>query len=183
MGAVFSRALPARSEFRRGAEQTGSGPLGVAGVVSAGRATLRQPALAGCRPAPPGSPYPGRIDPYLRGRGANADRKARKARSVDVWRLVDAPDITQGVADLAHGGAGPERLAQRVEQVLRACGGPPEVVDPSGDFRPVAAFAQHGQALRLVPLDRRVDAQRLVGLLLGGREPVDADDHALARVD
>jgi len=64
-GGCLSRAPPARSELCRGTEQPGSGLPGAAGVVSARRATLRQPALAGSRPAPPGSPYPGRVAPYL----------------------------------------------------------------------------------------------------------------------
>ena len=43
--------------------------------------------------------------------------------------------------------------------------------------------AEHGEALALVGLDLRVDAQRLVGLFLVGWVLVDPDDGAVAVVD
>src|SRR5487761_63139 len=84
-------------------------------------------------------------------------------RSETVSWLVDAPDVTQGVGDLAAGGA--------------------ERVKCAGDGPVVPLGAQHGEALPLVGLDLRVDAQRLVRLFSAAEVLVDAHDGASAAVD
>src|SRR4051794_23486430 len=62
------------------------------------------------------------------------DRQTTRARlasageSEGVSGLVDAPDLAQGMADLAHGGAGTQRVAHRVEHVVTALGCPPQCV-------------------------------------------------------
>src|SRR6266496_5521534 len=112
-----------------------------------------------------------------------ARSRARRASSVGVGRPVAAPHVTERVADLAHGRAGAERLAEWVEQISGALRGMPDVIDPALDLRAVPGGPQPGEALSLLLLDGRVDAQRLVGLVAAVTEPVHADDHAVPRVD
>src|SRR5712691_8044354 len=138
------------------------------------------------RPIPPRPSYPA----WLRPTHAVAvppvpplPAPAAAALSVRVWRLVYAPGITERITDLTHGCPSPERLPERVEQVRSPIRGVPDVIDPALEFGAVAAGPQLRQALGLLLLDGRVDAQRLIVLIVSMGEPVDADDHARPRVD
>src|SRR5215469_13701164 len=122
--------------------------------------------------------------------GSNPDTNPlimpNRCRSGDFGGLVDAPHLAQRVAHLAHGRLGAQRLAERDEDVLRACRGLLEIGDPALPLPGVAGAAQPREPLRLVPLDRRVHPERLVGLagLVAGRgEPVHPHHHPLAVVD
>src|SRR5690348_6987982 len=97
--------------------------------------------------------------------------------------LVHAPHLPQGVADLSDGRLSAQRLAQGDEHVLRAGRGLPEVVDPPLPLPGVAGGAQPREPLRLVALDRRVYAQRLIRLVTGRDELVYPDQHPLAVID
>ena len=106
-------------------------------------------------------------------------------RSEPLARAVDAPDVAEGVADLADGGA--ERRAP-------ASSGGSTFAEPRAAARsclqraPGRGRCRGRRAIRADPgglrgLERRVDPQRLVRLLLVEREPVDPDDDPLAGVD
>src|SRR4051794_8384694 len=97
--------------------------------------------------------------------------------------LVGAPDVAEGVADLADGGPGPQRLLHRVEDVGGAAGGILQVLEVAVDRGLIAVGAEFGEAFALVSLDGRVDPQRLVALLRVDGVAVHAHHHALAGVD
>src|SRR5215472_7820049 len=158
--------------FGGGAPEANTAPRPGGAGVTPRTSTITIPTVPLCH----GVPYPCGRRTKLR-TAHNADGAAERvrrngSRSVDVGRLVDAPDIAQRVAHLTHGGAGAQRLAQRVEQVVRCARRPPELVDPPRELLGVPAAAQHGQPFRLVTLDPGIDAQRLVRLFLGNAEPV-----------
>src|ERR1700722_15349044 len=103
--------------------------------------------------------------------------------SVEVGRLVPAPDLAERVADLAPRGAVPQRLAQRDQQVLAAGGGLLHVVDAAADLAGVPLAAQRGQPAGLLFLELGIEPQRLVGLVAGHGELVDPDHHPFPGVD
>ena len=76
-----------------------------------------------------------------------------------------------------------ERFLHRIQHVLRAVGRGRKRRQRAVDGRAVPVGAELRQPRDLLRLDRRIDTQRLVGLLLVDREPVDADHDPRARVD
>src|ERR1700757_2851985 len=102
---------------------------------------------------------------------------------VDLGWPVDTPYIAKRVADFADRGEHPQRLAQRVEHIFIARGGPPDLVQAARDFSRVPPGPQLGEPRRLLMFDRRIDSQRLVGLLVVAGIGIDANDLALAGVD
>src|SRR5215469_5824418 len=99
-----------------------------------------------------------------------------------VRRLVDAPHRAHRVADLAEGGAGPQRVPDGRQDVVRAVRDRLDRVEVLGHGPLVAVFAQARQPVRLGLLDPRIDAQRLIRLLVIGGELVHPDDHPGALV-
>ena len=63
--------------------------------------------------------------------------------------MIDAPDLAQRVANLAHRGLGAQRLPERDEHVLRPRGCLPEVIDPALPLTGVPRTAQPREPLRL----------------------------------
>src|SRR4051794_8378956 len=97
--------------------------------------------------------------------------------------VVGAPLLAQNAAELADGALRAERPAQRLEEILGPARGRARPLLRRGGRPGVAPRAHPCGALELAPLPLGVDPQELDPLLLGLLEAVDADDHALARLD
>ena len=87
------------------------------------------------------------------------------------------------MGDLAAGGAQRERFAHRGQDIAAAFRGGAEGVEGPRHGAPVPLLAQGGEPLALVGLDQRIDAERLVRLVVVGDELVDPDHGALAIID
>src|SRR5947208_2566862 len=75
-------------------------------------------------------------------------------RSVHIGRLVAPPAAAQRVASPADGGRGGQRGAQRIQYVVRARGGPPQVIEPLRHLGGVPPVPQLREPLGLLLLDR-----------------------------
>src|SRR5215211_2212351 len=98
-------------------------------------------------------------------------------------RVVSAPELAQRSAELADRRAHGEGLPQRGEEVLVRLGNPTYLRDGGFDGSCVPRGAQRLTARPLGALDLRVEPMELDALRLVRREAIDADDHALSRLD
>src|SRR5664280_3576102 len=74
---------------------------------------------------------------------------------------IDAPDVAQGVADLAQRGLGPNRIKHGGNHVLRCPRNLDQVADGSTDGGLVAGGPAGGQRGHLLQLDLMADSQDL----------------------
>src|SRR5215469_11484707 len=103
--------------------------------------------------------------------------------SVDIRRPVDAPNLAERVANLAHGRPGGQRLAERVQHIVLAVGRALDGVEAPAYRRAVPAAPQVHEPLGLLLLDCRVNSQRGVALVRVDSELVHPHDNTLPRVD
>src|SRR5581483_136409 len=108
---------------------------------------------------------------------------ARAYNGSGALRVVRAPLLAEHLADLADGASRSQRLAHRREEVLVGPGHPADLRQRRFGVARVPLRAHARRPLELAPLDRRIEAVELdlLGPLL--LVAVDADDHALARLD
>src|SRR5215470_8153218 len=103
--------------------------------------------------------------------------------SIDVRGPVDAPNLAERVACLAHGRPGGQRLAKRVQDVVLALRSALDAVQAPAHRRAVPAAPQVREPRGLLLLDCRVNPQRGVALVGVDTELVQPDNNALTRVD
>src|SRR5450631_1430481 len=91
---------------------------------------------------------------------------------------VHAPEVAQGVADLAERGLCPNRIEHRGNHVLRGPGDLDQMADGSAHYCLVTSSPSRGQRLHLFQLDLMADTQNLQ--LMADRLGVAVDaDHLL----
>src|SRR6185312_4502357 len=133
------------------------------------------------RPAPPAQPHgdaAGRRHAARRARGRENRPRRRAARALDV-RLISAEHVAHRAADLAHRRAVLERLADRRQQVLAAARGGAQLLEAAVHEHLIAVRLERLQAVDLLALGLRVDAQQVGHLERFVDEAVDADDDVL----
>src|SRR3954453_4599655 len=100
---------------------------------------------------------------------------------------IAPPDLTQRVTHLANrrpcGESGPHRVEHVVARCRGGLGNATHLVERAAHVVRGALGTQRRQPLRLLLLDRGIDPQGLVALVLSGHILVHADDDALARLD